>query len=262
MTKLANLVNPEVMAEMIAHELPNKVKVLPLAKVDTTLAGRAGNTITVPRYEYIGDATEVAEGAEIDLTTVVTSTKQATIVKVAKAIELTDEAVLGGYGDPVGNAQAQLRDSIANAIDVECVRAYKEEAKLTYTYTTFGYDAIVEAVDVFGEEDNEEKYILVSPKHVTALRKDANFTDKTKYGNDVMVNGEIGMIANCRVVVTGKLDENTAIIAKAGALTVFMKRDVEVEADRDILKKTTVISADAHVVACVTDETGVVKMTK
>ncbi len=50
MTKLTNLVNPQVMADMISAELPAKIKVAPLAKIDNTLVGRAGNTITVPSF--------------------------------------------------------------------------------------------------------------------------------------------------------------------------------------------------------------------
>ena len=61
-TKLANLVNPEVMAQMISTSLPKKIKFSPVAKIDTTLTARAGNTITVPKFAYIGDAEDVADG--------------------------------------------------------------------------------------------------------------------------------------------------------------------------------------------------------
>jgi len=39
-----------------------------------------------------------------------------------------------------------------------------------------------------------------------------------------------------------------------------MKREVMVEADRDILKKTNVISADVHYVAYLRDESKAVKI--
>ena len=48
-TMLSNLVNPQVMADMISATLPKKIKFSPIAKVDNTLSGRAGNTITVPK---------------------------------------------------------------------------------------------------------------------------------------------------------------------------------------------------------------------
>ena len=49
-TKLDNLINPQVMADMISAGLPKAIKFSPIAKVDNTLEGVAGNTITVPQY--------------------------------------------------------------------------------------------------------------------------------------------------------------------------------------------------------------------
>ena len=60
LTKLENLVDPEVMAQMVSAKLPKKIKFSPIARIDTTLAGRPGSTITVPKYAYIGDAEDVA----------------------------------------------------------------------------------------------------------------------------------------------------------------------------------------------------------
>ena len=64
-TKLKNLVNPEVMADMISGKLTSKIQFASIAKIDTTLEGQAGDTITVPKYAYIGDADDVAEGLNI-----------------------------------------------------------------------------------------------------------------------------------------------------------------------------------------------------
>ena len=41
-------------------------------------------------------------------------------------------------------------------------------------------------------------------------------------------------------------------------LALYMKRNVNVEADRDILKSTTVVKADEHFVAAIADEKKVV----
>ena len=58
-TMLNNLINPQVMADMISAKLETKLLFKPLAKVDDTLVGVPGNTITIPKYAYIGDAAEV-----------------------------------------------------------------------------------------------------------------------------------------------------------------------------------------------------------
>ena len=264
MTKLENVVNPEVMADMISAELPKKIKVAPLAKIDNTLVGRAGNTITVPSFGYIGEAKDVAEGVAIDLTQMSTSTKTATVKKAGKGVEISDEAVLSGYGDPVGEARRQLTLSIADKIDTDCMDELKK-ANLSHDLSAtaiISYEGIVDAIDKFEEEDYEDKVIFVHPKQVTQLRKDANFLSLDKYPVPVVMNGVIGSIAGCQVVVSKKVDTTENMykcpIVKAGALTIYMKRAAEVEADRDILKKTTVITADEHFVAKLTDESKVV----
>lgn len=264
MTKIANLVNPQVMADMISAELPKKIKVSPLATIDRTLEGQPGNTITVPSYAYIGDAKDVAEGVAIDITQMTTSTKQATVKKAGKGVEISDEAVLSGYGDPVGEANRQLLMSIASKIDDDCMKKLNE-ASLTHDLSVasiISYEGIVDAVDKFEEEDYEPKVIFVHPKQVTQLRKDPNFLSLDKYPVPVIMNGVIGSIAGCQVVVSKRVDDSASMykcpIVKAGALTIYMKRGAAVESDRDILKKTTVITADEHYTVALSDESKVV----
>ena len=107
-TKLANMINPEVMSQMISAKVEKKVSVIPFAKVDTTLQGQAGNTITIPVFGYIGDASNVEEGASIGASELTTTDKQFAVKKIGKGVDLTDEAILSGYGDPVGEANRQL----------------------------------------------------------------------------------------------------------------------------------------------------------
>ena len=49
-TKIADLIDPEVMGDMVSARIPKKLRVAPFAKVDDTLAGVPGDTITVPAY--------------------------------------------------------------------------------------------------------------------------------------------------------------------------------------------------------------------
>ena len=72
-TRIADLINPQVLADMISAELPNAIVFAPLATRGTRLQGRAGNTLTMPKYGYIGDATDVAEGQDIQIDKMTTS---------------------------------------------------------------------------------------------------------------------------------------------------------------------------------------------
>ena len=279
-TKLANMINPEVMAEMMSAKVAKKVAVIPFAKVDSTLQGQAGNTITLPVFGYIGDAANVEEGASIGASELTTTHKQFTIKKIAKGVDITDEAILSGYGDPVGEANKQLAMAISQKIDQDAIEAlYGASLKYDDISNKISYAGIVDAIDKFEEEFNTEKVIFVHPKQVSQLRKDADFTSADKYvnGNYIAVNGEIGKIANARVVVSKRVKEDdthagyvnpivkinfdTETEESASALTIFLKKGVAVETDRDIDKQINMIRASEHYICALTDESKVVLCT-
>lgn len=275
-TKIADLIDPEVMADMISAKIPKKIRVAPFARVDTTLQGVPGDTITVPSYTYIGDAADVAEGAEVTVSKMDTATKQATIKKAMKAVTLTDEAVLSGYGNPVGEANNQLALAIAAKVDNDALDALMTST-LAYdgSAAKISYNGIVDAIDLFEEEVNTEKVMFVNPKQVTDLRKDANFLSADKYvGQNVMVSGEIGKIANTRIVPSKKitLDSTSAFYTcpivkleqdsetedELPAMTIYIKRDTNVETERKTTSRTTIASADKIYTVALTNEAKVV----
>ena len=260
-TMIADLINPQVMADMISAKVPQKLVVAPFAKVDTTLQGVPGNTITVPQYAYIGDAEDIAEGIAAETVKLQTSVTTATVKKAMKAVELTDEAVLSGYGNPVGETNNQLAKAIASKVDSDAMDAL-QGAQLTYdgSANKINYAGVVDAIGVFDEEVNTEKVIFVHPKQLTSLRKDSDFISADKYTGKVVMTGEIGMIANCRVVPSKKVPNDGANylcpIVKlnndaeseddAAALTIYLKRDTNVETERQTLSRKTDISVDKH----------------
>lgn len=262
-TMIADLINPQVMADMISAKIPNKLVVAPFAKIDTTLTGIPGNTVTVPQYAYIGDAEDIAEGIAAETVKLTTSTTTVTVKKAMKAVELTDEAVLSGYGNPVGETNNQLAKSIASKVDNDAMDAL-QQAQLIYdgSAAAIKYTGVVDAIDLFDEEVNTDKVIFVHPKQVTQLRKDSDFISADKYTGDVVMTGEIGKIANCRVVASKKvpmdeggtnylcpivkLNNDAETEEDAPALTIYLKRDTNVETDRVSLARKTDISVDKH----------------
>lgn len=261
-TKIENLIDAEVMADAISAKIGSKIVVAPIAKVDTTLEGKnAGDTITVPQFAYIGDAEDVAEGVECGTVALTATTTQATVKKAMKAVTLTDEAVLSGYGDPVGETNNQLAKSIDAKVDSDAMDALQTaQLKHDGIASKISYGGIVDAIDKFGEEFNSDKVIFVNPLQVGTLRKDADFLAADKLAESVRVTGAIGKICNCEVVVskkvpenaegTGyvcpivKLNEDTETEDDAPALTIYMKRDVNLETERHTLSRTTDISVD------------------
>ena len=261
-TKISNLIDAEVMADAISAKIESKIVVKPFAKVDTSLeAKNAGDTITVPRFSYIGDAEDVAEGVACGTVQLTADTTTAKVKKAMKAVELTDEAVLSGYGDPVGETNVQLSKAIAAKVDVDAMEAL-QTAQLTYdgSASKISYGGIVDAVDLFAEEFNSNKVIFVHPTQVSALRKDTEFLAADKLAESVRVTGAIGKICNCEVIPSRKvpldegganyicpivkLNEDTETEDDTPALTIYMKRNVNVETERDTLARKTAISVD------------------
>ena len=262
LTKLENLIDAEVMADAISGKIEKAIRVTPFAKIDTTLQGKnAGDTISVPRFAYIGDAEDVAEGIACGTVQLTADATQAKVKKAMKAVTLTDEAILSGFGDPVGETNTQLAKAIAGKVDADAMDAL-QTAQLTYhgSARAISYNGIVDAVYVFAEEFNSNKVIFVNPAQVGALRKDKDFIAADKIAEGVLVTGAIGKICNCEVVVSRrvplneggtaylnpivKLNEDGESEDDTPALTVYLKRDVNLETERHTLTRTTDISVD------------------
>lgn len=287
MTVLGNLINPEVMTDMISATLPKKIKFSRIAGVDTTLEGREGDTVTIPKYAYIGNAEDVAEGVALRTVSLTATTTKVTVKKAGKATEISDEAILSAHGDTVGESVNQLAMAVASKIDDDCVKALNT-ATLKYDGSAgaISYEGIVKAIDLLEDESDTpvSKVIFVHPKQVTQLRLDADFRDLNKYPMPVIMTGAIGSIAGAQVIVSKRVttdesgnyvnpivvvdtaDPNEATTAdkfatSSPALTIYLKRAVNVETDRDILKSTNVIKTDEHYVVALTNDSKVVLAT-
>lgn len=257
-TKLSNLINPEVMSSFIDKKLVDLIKFAPLAEVGHELEGTPGNTITVPAWEYVGDAEDLAEGAEGQVSNLSATSKKVTVKKAVKNIGLTDESVLSGYGRVIGQAELQLATSIANKIDNDCYEALKAVTKLTHT-GVFGIDYIADALVKFGEDMDDAVVLMINAKNYAILRKSPEFVHIAN--GQAIMNGQVGYVYGCAVVVSNKVQDGECYFVKPGALGIEIKREISFETERQVTKKTTIISVDKHYVAYVKDDSRVIKGT-
>lgn len=276
-TMMKDIVNPEVMGDMIGAKVEAMLKLTKYAKLDTTLQGVAGDTKTVPSWNYIGDAVDVAEGGEVDLTTMTASTKTFTIKKAMKAVGISQEAVNSAHGNPVGQAETQLAKAIASKVDADVLAALLT-AKATSGNGSAGisYAGIVDAVGVFNEEEITEKVMFVNPSQVTTLRKDANFISADKYNYNVVATGEIGTIAGVHIVPSKRIvasgDVFTCPLVKLepasveteysedelAAVTIFLKKDIQTDAEWKPRTQTHEITTAKYYGVALTNEAKVV----
>lgn len=265
-TYLSSLFNPQVVADIIDTKLTNKMVFAPLAKIDYTLQGRAGNTVTLPSYSYIGMASSVSEGHDIDIRKLVQSTTNVTIVKYGVAAQLTDEAVLSGYGDPLGEAATQIATSIDDAMDAALLTALAGNTASAQNYYTSGSSVALAPSDIplalakFGEDMDGEKALLVTPDFYAQL-VGKDWIPASEIAADIRIRGSVGMAYGCQVIVSNRLVSGGSLyIVKPNTLAVFMKRGVMVETDRDILNQSTVLAGSILAAPYLLNPAGMIKM--
>ena len=272
-TTTAQVINPQVMADMVSAKLPKLIKFTPLAVVETTLVGRPGDELTVPQWTYSGDATEITEGQAIPIDQLGTKETKMKIKHAGKAIEITDKAALVGHGNVYGEATNQIALAIANKVDNDIVEVAKT-ATQNITEAPVSVANIDKALEIFADEEDARYVALINPKDAIKLRADAgqNWLKGSEVGADVVVSGTFGEVAGVQIVRTKKVEEGKGFLvkvsslqtdtdddAKYGAFVINLKRDVMIENDRDILKKTTVYSGDEYYGVYLYDDSKVVK---
>lgn len=259
-TKTTDLVNPEVLADIVSAKLPKMIKFAPLAYIERELVGKPGDTITVPQWTYIGDATEITEGEAIPIDKLGTKTTKMTIKQAGKGVEITDKAVLVGLGDPIGEAGHQIALAIANKIDNDFVAA-AATATQNIAESPTSVDNVDKALAVFEDEEDARYVALVNPKDAIKLKSDAakNWLAGSEIGANAVVSGVFGEVSGVQIIRTKKVAEGKGYLIKVsssetenehdqryGAFVLNLKRDVQIEADRDIIKKTTVVTGDEY----------------
>lgn len=242
-TILSDIINPQVMGDMIEAKITAQAKLIPYAKLDNSLEGVPGDTKTVPAWNYIGDAADFDPelGNEIDTTNLSASANTFKIKCAAKSVSLYQTAINSGLGNPVGQAETQLAKSIMAKVDNDLLAAaYTSANVVDKTAAAIGYDAIVDCVTKFeDEEDGIDKVMFIHPKQEATLLKDSDFLSADKFVEGVAVNGAIGKIAGAWIKKSLKVKHNDAVTAVAGVYTIKVGGSVA-EGDKITVDGTTV----------------------
>ena len=268
-TLKANLVIPEVIADLVETKLGDNVTLLPLAEQDNTLEGQPGDTLKFPAFEYIGAASVVDENGQVVVGNLAAGTKTATVHKYAKAISITDEARLSGFGNPMDEAAKQLARAIDQGVDDELFSVLNGvNINRKFVSSTLGADNIADALVLFGEDLTGPKILLTDAAGFAQLRKDADYIKASDMGQR-MINGDVvGEIWGCQILITNKVKNDTTVkekqhfIVKPGALRLVNKRGTLIEVQREPDYMRDNIFASKHCVAYLYDHSKVVAITE
>ena len=262
-----HLIIPEVIADMVEGAFGEKSALLPLATLDKTLMGVPGDTLKFPAFRYIGKAEEVAENGEVSPGILSADTVSATVRKYAKAVRITDEARLSGFGDPLGEAARQLARAIDHAVDDALFERLSDAGSARkYPVGQLSSDGVADALSLFGEDLAGEKVLLTDAKGYAALRKDPAYIRASDIGQKMILTGVVGEIWGCQIVVSDKIKEDPVkkerqhYILKPGALRLVAKTGTQVEVDREASHMRDTLYASKHCAAYLYDASRVVSL--
>ena len=206
-TLLANLVDPEVLADFIDTKLVDSIRLSPLATIDRSLEAKPGDEISLPSFSYIGDAVDVPEGTDIPISQLTTSISKVKVSKIGKAVEISDEAILSGAGDVANEASKQILTAINSGVESSLLRDVNNRATLTATIAA-GADAsegVADALLNFGEDMDGDKVIVVPPSFSTRLRKTKSWIPNTEIGAQAIIRGTVGMVHGCQIITSNRV---------------------------------------------------------
>ena len=247
--------NNKVIEAKAKDLLTTSVNTRNLMTVDTELAQEAGMTKTINVYTYTGEAQELAAGeGNTNRGSITYEGKDYTVKMVQQAFDYQDEDFMKD-NTIVDNMLKGANQVMVNKMASDF---YAEAAKATLTQTgAISYDTIVDAIAKLNIEDESGLFIIITPEQKAAIRKDVDY--KAARMGEVVYNGQIGTVAGIPVIVS-KAAGNAYVMSK-DAIKLFMKKDLEIEQERNADTRTnSVYLRTAYLVALV-DATKICKIT-
>ena len=263
---MANTVYANKVLEAKAKDLlTTSINTRNLMTIDSDLVENAGMTKTINTYTYAGTAEELANGVGNTSSArgnITFSGADYTVKMVQQAFDYTDEEYMKD-NTIVDNMLKGANQVMVNKMTSDFITAVKGSGvTLGATFAKgkkIGYDAIVDGISALNIEDESKLFIIIPNAWKADLRKDADY--KSARMGEVVYNGQVGVIAGLPVIATKALTDRALVMSKE-AVKLFMKKDVEIEQDRNADTRTnSVYLRTAYVVALV-DATKIAKITE
>lgn len=266
-TAASNAFNPQVWADLIQASFLGQVRVLPHAITDDSLVGKPGDTVTFPKWNTLTDLAQLTEGVAMVPEAIDQTATKATIAEYGKAVEYSDSRELIGLGDVETEVVRQYGMLAARAIDSSLITVaaastaadapnkIAASAPLTFASaagtggTALTWAHVVGAIATFGDEWDPTDFagLFIRSDAQAKLFVDSQFTNAGTLGSATpLARGQIGALGGVPVIVTDRLAAGKFMLLKRGALGVLYKRRPIVEQDRDILKRTNVVTTNVH----------------
>ena len=261
---MANTVYANKVIEAKAKDLlTTAVNTRNLMTVDDSLTQEAGMTKTINVYTYSGEAEELAAGVGN------TASKRGnisytgtdyTVKMVQQAFDYTDEDFMKDntiVDNMLKGANQVMINKMTSDFLTECAKA---TLKQTFTKgSAIGYDTIVDAISKLNLEDESGVFVVIPNAWKAALRKDQDY--KSARMGEVIYNGQVGTICGIPVIASKALTTKAYVMTKE-AVKLFMKKDVEVEQDRDKDKRINSVYLRTAYISALVDATKICEISE
>ena len=261
---MANTVYDNKVIEAKAKDLlSTAINTRNLMTVDDSLTQEAGMTKTINVYTYSGEAEELAAGVGN------TASKRGnisytgtnyTVKMVQQAFDYTDEDFMKDntiVDNMVKGANQVMINKMTSDFLTECAKA---TLKQTFTKgSAIGYDTIVDAISKLNLEDESEVFIVIPNAWKASLRKDTDY--KAARMGEVIYNGQVGTICGIPVIASKALTTKAYVMTKE-AVKLFMKKDVEVEQDRNKDKRINSVYLRTAYICALVDATKICEISE
>lgn len=259
---MANTVYANKVIEAKAKDLlSTSLNTRNLMTVDTELTQNAGMTKTINVYTYTGEAEEVAAGAgNSNRGSISYVGTDYTVKMVQQAFDYNDEDFMKD-NTIVDNMLKGANQVMVNKMTADFI-AEAKKATLTQTFAkggAIGYDTIVDAISKLNVEDESGLFVVIPNAWKASLRKDEDY--KSARMGEVVYNGQVGTICGIPVIATKALTDVAFVMTKE-AVKLFMKKDVEVEQDRDADKRKNSVYLRTAYVCALVDATKIAKISQ
>lgn len=214
----------------------------------------AGKTIQVPKYPAVA-AAALTEGTDMSSSTVSTTGVTVSVAEVGAQVLLTDMAAFGA-GNPAQELGTVLGNSIATKMDQDIIALFDGfSTSLGSAGTEITAADIFKAAATLRNAKAPGNYVAVlHPYHAYQLSANLTNTFANPNGgdtqNEAMRNGFVGSLAgvdvyqSANVTVDANDDAKSAVFAPE-ALCIAMKRDFNLETQRDASLRATELNATA-----------------
>ena len=257
---MANTVFENKVIEAKAKELlTTEINARNLMTIDTSLVENEGMTKTINVYTYTGKVEKLADGA--NNTTRGSIAYVGTDYKVQRAQQVFDYSDSDFMKDSncVDYSLQGANELMVNEMTTDFI-AEAQKATEQHEFTgACSYEAIVDAIAKVKME-NETKLFAVLPLDWKAdLRKDDDY--KLAKMGEVVYSGQVATICGIPVIYSKAL-EDTGFIMTNEAVKLFMKKDIEVEQDRDIETKLNTVVLSSYYICALVNNNKICKLVK